>query len=59
MTVSNKIKDDHEDLFLDWVAQAKFDEFATFKDNYERDFEWYVESNLDELWCEYFDLNGL
>ena len=36
-----------------WVAENKFDEFSTIKDNYESDLEQYIEENSDDLWTEF------
>lgn len=43
----------NEDQIYDWVQDKKFDEFATIKDRYEEDLEYYVEENFVELVNEY------
>ena len=43
------------DQIFDWVGDNKFDDFATFKDNYEEDLEDYINDNKVEIVKQYLN----
>ena len=60
MSHTNDLKDQHLDQFVDWVTENKFDDMCSqmcvIKDQVEEAWEYYIESNSEELWNEYLDL---
>ena len=55
MSVREKTFNMYEDQFYDWIAEVKFDEFATIKDRYEEDLEWYLGNLTDDEKNKLFD----